>query len=243
VAHRWGWLGMTSILLLCVGYQVLVHSAVNGALPKTIRLTLTFMPLLALALWVVTRARNKPLWLLVLLVAGLGTYMLADRDAWGLAAAYGIPHAAIYLGLLWLFGHTLLPGKEPLITRLARRVHGVLQPDLEGYSPQFIADIVESFESDMSDLIERLEAITANVDWSELADIRHTMEGTARGSGACGIAALVEGLKTLPELTTDMRCERIAELRRCFVATQEAMQHFVAIRSRTLPPGSTGIPR
>jgi two-component system, sensor histidine kinase RpfC len=115
--------------------------------------------------------------------------------------------------------------------------------DKHAYSPQFVADIVESFESDMSDLIARLEAITANVDWSELSDIRHTMEGTARGSGACGIAALVEGLKTLPELTTSMRCERIAELRCCFVATKEAMQHFVAMRSRTLPPHSTGISR
>jgi two-component system sensor histidine kinase RpfC len=115
--------------------------------------------------------------------------------------------------------------------------------DKHAYSPQFVPDIVESFASDMSDLIARLEALTANVDWSELSDIRHTMEGTARGSGACGIAALVEGLKALPELTTDMRCERIAELRRCFVATLEAMQHFVVKRSRTLPPRSTGIPR
>lgn len=115
--------------------------------------------------------------------------------------------------------------------------------DKHAYSPQFVADIVESFSSDMSDLIARLEVITANVDWSELSDILHTMEGTARGSGACGIAALVEGLKTLPELTTDMRCERIAELRRCFVAIQEAMQHFVVKRSRNLPPRSTGIPR
>lgn len=115
--------------------------------------------------------------------------------------------------------------------------------DKHAYSPQFVADIVESFESDMLELIERLEAITASADWSELADIRHTIEGTARGSGACGITALVEELKTLPDLTSEERIERIAELRRCFVATQEAMQHFVAIRSPTLPSRSTGIPR
>jgi len=115
--------------------------------------------------------------------------------------------------------------------------------DKHACSPQFVADIVESFASDMLELIERLETITANVDWSELSDIRHTMEGTARGSGACGIAALVEGLKTLPELPPDERCERIAELRRCFVATQEAMQQFVVKRSRTLPSRSPGIPR
>jgi len=115
--------------------------------------------------------------------------------------------------------------------------------DKHACSPQFIADIVESFETDMSELIERLEAITANVDWSELADIRHTMEGTARSSGACGITALVEELKTLPDLTLEERLKRIAELRRCLVATQKAMQHFVAIQSRTLPPHSTGITR
>ena len=114
--------------------------------------------------------------------------------------------------------------------------------DKHAYSPQFISDIVESFETDMSELIERLEAKAANADWSELADIRHTMEGTARGSGACWMTALIEELKMLPELTTDMRCERIAELRRCFVATQAAMQHFVVKRSCTLPR-SIGIPR
>lgn len=132
--RRWGWLWTATILLLCVGYQILVHSAVTGAQPESIRLALTILPLLVLAYWVVTRSRNKPLWLLALLAAGTATYLLVGRDVWGLAAAYGIPHAAVYLALLWLFGHTLLPGKEPLITRLARRVHGVLQPDLEAYT-------------------------------------------------------------------------------------------------------------
>ncbi len=115
--------------------------------------------------------------------------------------------------------------------------------DKHAHSPQFIADIVDSFASDMSELIERLEAITTNADWSELTDIRHTMEGTARGSGACGMTTLVEELKVLPDLTSDERFERIEELRRCFATTQEAMQHFVAIRSRTFTPRSTGIPR
>ena len=134
MARRWGWLWTATILLACVGYQILVHSAVTGAQPEPIRLALTLLPLLVLAGWVVTRSRNKPRWLLVLLVAGTATYLIVGRDGWGLAAAYGIPHAAIYLFLLWLFGRTLLPGKEPLVTRLARRVHGVLQPDLEVYT-------------------------------------------------------------------------------------------------------------
>jgi len=139
VTRRWGWFGMATILLLCAGYQVLVHSAVTGAQPEVIRLALTFLPLLILAWWAVTRSHHKLLWLLVLFAAGAATYLLAGRNVWGLAAAYGIPHALIYLSLLWLFGQTLLPGQEALITRLARRVHGALQPDLEAYTRRLTA--------------------------------------------------------------------------------------------------------
>ena len=36
--------------------------------------------------------------------------------------------------LLWFFGHTLWRAKEPLVTRLARRVHGTLPPEMEAYT-------------------------------------------------------------------------------------------------------------
>ena len=129
--RRRRWLWTATILLACVGYQILVHSAVTGAQPGPIRIALTILPLLVLACWVAMRSRNKPAWLLVLLLAGTATYLLVGRDVWGLAAAYGVSHAAIYLALLGMFGRTLWPGREPLITRLAHRVHGELRPDLK----------------------------------------------------------------------------------------------------------------
>jgi uncharacterized membrane protein len=82
----------------------------------------------------VARARRKLLWSLVLFAAGGAIYALEQQEHWGLAAAYGIPHAAIYLSLLWLFARTLRPGREPLITRLARRVHGTLPPEHDAYT-------------------------------------------------------------------------------------------------------------
>ena len=134
MAGRFGWLWAALILAACVGYQWLVHSAVMGEQTDSIRLALTLLPLLALACWVMTRARNKPLWFFVLLAAGVATFLLEREQRLGLAAAYGIPHAAIYLFLLWFFGHTLWRGKEPLVTRLARRVHGTLTPEMEAYT-------------------------------------------------------------------------------------------------------------
>jgi len=51
-----------------------------------------------------------------------------------LPLALAVPHAAIYSFLLWLFGRTLLRDREPLITAVARRVHGKLKPEIEAYT-------------------------------------------------------------------------------------------------------------
>jgi uncharacterized membrane protein len=122
------------MLLMGVGYQYLVHSAVAGGQSETVGIALAFLPLLVPAVWIATRARDKLWWTLILLAAGSAIYALEHHERWGLAAAYGLPHAAIYLSLLWLFGRTLRPGMEPLVTRLARRVHGALPPALVDYT-------------------------------------------------------------------------------------------------------------
>ena len=51
-----------------------------------------------------------------------------------LSVLNGVPHAAINLLLLWVFGRTLARGREPLITGFARRVHGSLPPHIESYT-------------------------------------------------------------------------------------------------------------
>jgi uncharacterized membrane protein len=111
-----------------------VHFAVVHAQSEPIRVALMLVPLLALAYWIVTRSRHKLLWSFLLLAAGAAICLLEYRERWGLAAAYGLPHAAVYLLLLSFFGETLRRGREPLITRLARRVHGTLPPAMEAYT-------------------------------------------------------------------------------------------------------------
>jgi uncharacterized membrane protein len=44
------------------------------------------------------------------------------------------PPLLVNLGLLWLFGRTLLPGRKPLITALAERARGVLEPRVTHYT-------------------------------------------------------------------------------------------------------------
>src|SRR5262249_58226174 len=64
--------------------------------------------------------------------------VLGVAAAWyashGTRAALILPSAAFNLLLLWFFGRTLVGGRVPLITAIARLVHGTLKPELERYA-------------------------------------------------------------------------------------------------------------
>ena len=58
-------------------------------------------------------------------------------DGWvgaGLMAASGLPHALIYACLLAVFGASLRPGREPLITALSRRMYGAVSAERAAYT-------------------------------------------------------------------------------------------------------------
>lgn len=132
---RWTGLFWKALLVpACVGYQLLVHSAMTHGQPRYVRLALSLLPLLGLGVWIVRCAQHKVRWTLFLLAAAIAIYVIEHEARLGLAAAYGIPHTAIYLFLLWSFGRTLAPGREPMITGFARKVHGTLPPTMEAYT-------------------------------------------------------------------------------------------------------------
>ena len=126
-----GWSWKALVVLACVAYQYLVHSSVSNAQSGPLHLVLMWLPLALLAGWAVARSANKLVWLTAVLAIGLIVYLLEHQDRLGLAATSGISHAAAYLFLLWYFGRTLARGREPAITRFARRVHGALPPAME----------------------------------------------------------------------------------------------------------------
>ena len=132
--HVAGWAWKALIVLACVSYQFLVHTWVVSAQGGALRAVLVWLPLVMLAGWVLARASNKPLWLVALGAAAAVMALAEYQEHLGLAAVSGIWHAMAYLFLLWFFGRTLAPGTEPLVTRFARRVHGVLPPDIERFT-------------------------------------------------------------------------------------------------------------
>ena len=96
----------------------------SGAQPESKRVLLKLRSLLLLSL-----VTAYPL---------LAWWLFAHRGSASTTVLWlgGLPQALCYLGLLWLFGRSLVSGREALITRFARFFHGETSPAVERYTRQ-----------------------------------------------------------------------------------------------------------
>jgi uncharacterized membrane protein len=108
--------------LLALGYPLLMHLLLtHGHWPQaTLALALAPFALAPLSLW---RAGWR-----ASALAAAAALALAAGWAWGAllqqpALLYLLQNVGMQALLAAMFGHTLLPGREPLIAQLARRIH------------------------------------------------------------------------------------------------------------------------
>ncbi|MGI4746520.1 MAG: hypothetical protein ACRYGI_10725 [Janthinobacterium lividum] len=78
------------------------------------------------------RPLHARLWLLPAILLWLAALQAPARLVLLLDAASF--HAVIQASLLLLFAGSLRPGHEPLVTLMARRIHGTLRPDITAYT-------------------------------------------------------------------------------------------------------------
>ena len=134
-------LGRVGKVLLAAGfvaYPILLHSFILEDEVELWRLLLVFAPLLGVASWVMFRSLPRSWWpLLLLAMAALLYYIVTgNHGRVGLLAVNGFSHATLNLFLLWLFGRTLLRGREPLIAQIASHINGPLTPEIAVYTRQ-----------------------------------------------------------------------------------------------------------
>lgn len=110
-------------------YPVLVHAAVVTDSPDLRFLALAVLVINVLGPWLIRRRILAWLAALVLIAAAA----LVVHTAGALAFFYATP-VLICLGLAWFFGRTLLAGRTPLITLLARAIRGPLPLPVARYT-------------------------------------------------------------------------------------------------------------
>jgi uncharacterized membrane protein len=124
-----------AIALVCafLGYQFLIHKVTLSNQLTPIAAALVLIPFVVAAGWAI--ALELGLRLALLITTTVTILGVAWVNKFGLPVIiFGLPHLVTNLFLMWLFARTLKDGREPLITSIARRVHGSLKPEIEIYT-------------------------------------------------------------------------------------------------------------
>ena len=122
-------------LLLFIAYPVILHICILKPEVELWQLAFVFAPLLAVASWVAFRFVGRAWPILLIAIITAAWWLISNHQGRiGLQAVNGLSHATLNLFLFWLFGHTLLPGREPLIAQISRKVNGQLYPEVVNYT-------------------------------------------------------------------------------------------------------------
>ncbi|SPB13848.1 membrane protein [Caballeronia novacaledonica] len=120
-------------------YQLAAHHAASTPGAHALGLALVLAPILLIALNASTRSPARawllPLWALACAALWVERAPLTAHFGWGL----WLEHACFNLALAWMFGRTLVHGREPLCTQFATLVHGKLEPRAARYTRRVTA--------------------------------------------------------------------------------------------------------
>ena len=129
-----GWSRLALIAAVLVAYQIMVNCVVLYYPGTGLGEALMVAPLVALAIGLLLRTGRGRIAAALLVLAGIPGFLAWRASGASPALLYPLPFLAVYLCLLWWFASTLAPGREPLITRLARHVHGELSAPMLRYT-------------------------------------------------------------------------------------------------------------
>ena len=121
---------------LSVAFAILAHAAILQGIPPAAGAALSLVPLLLLAIWAARRARRRAAVLALIGAAAIGLWLGWGQLERHFPDLFFLEHAGSNLILAIVFGRTLLAGREPLVGRFARAVHGDLPPEVLRYTRQ-----------------------------------------------------------------------------------------------------------
>jgi len=122
------------VVVVYLAFAILTHLAIAEGLSAPLGAVLSLIPLALFALWAVRRSGRPAAAYLAAILVALGTWL-----GWGnlqrhFPDVFFVEHAAGNLFLAFLFGRTLVAGREPLCTRFARIFHEGLPPKVGEYT-------------------------------------------------------------------------------------------------------------
>lgn len=123
-------------VVLSAGFAMLAHASIIKGVPPAIGALLSLVPIAILALWALRRSRHRVLVLGAIAAVAAAIVMGWETLERHFPDIFFVEHAGANLVLAMVFGRTLVAGKEPLVAKFARMVHGELPPEVVRYARQ-----------------------------------------------------------------------------------------------------------
>ncbi len=127
-------LNILLVVLAVLGYEGLMHWSMVSASGDVVASVCALAPLAGLIGWILWRQSRAAFFAGVAIALVLLAVVRARHALPDLKLLYPAPQLCVYAVLLWFFGRTLRPGREPLVTLIARHVHGALPEEIEVYT-------------------------------------------------------------------------------------------------------------
>ena len=124
---------------LSVAFAVLAHAAIIEGIPPAAGAALSLVPIALVALWAARRSRRRLAAIAAVAVAAIALWLGWGQLERHFPDLFFLEHAGSNLALALVFGRTLLAGREPLVGRFARAVHGEIPPEVQRYTRQVTA--------------------------------------------------------------------------------------------------------
>jgi uncharacterized membrane protein len=127
------WLGIAALV---IGYSLLAHYTNESAHSGDLGALVAIAPVVLIALALAWRSPRRFVMLGVLALLGIALWAGWSALTHHFGLVYWLQDAGLQLVLFITFGRTLIAGRQPLCTRLAKAVHVVVTPQHEIYTRQ-----------------------------------------------------------------------------------------------------------
>ena len=129
-----GWPIKLLTVAAVVAYPFVLHFYVVKNAGSPFGIGLALLPVVSYVFWLMRHTKHALRTALILAVGALIVGLAWSAKWIDFSASYFLEHLLFNSLLMILFGSSLLPGREPLISSLARRVHGSLPAEIAAYT-------------------------------------------------------------------------------------------------------------
>lgn len=121
-------------IVLSASFAILAHASIVEGVPPAVGALLSLIPIALIAASLVRRSRHRVAVVALVALGGAAIWFGWETLERNFPRVLFLEHAGINLLLAIVFGRTLAPGHDPLVTRFARLLHRELPPEVVTYT-------------------------------------------------------------------------------------------------------------